>query len=75
MMRGNKRKYTEAVREQYHRAPKEEGQDVDGFTKVVPCHRKTAIRLLRRGCVNSGGRGDMGSVGGACLFACTAGLC
>jgi hypothetical protein len=51
------------------------GRMLGEFTKVVSCHRKTVIRLLRRGCVNSGGRGDMGSVGGACLFACTAGLC
>ena len=64
MMQGNKRKYTEAVRGRYHRASKKErGTMLGEFTEVVSCHRKTAIRLLRRGCVNSGGKGDMGSVG------------
>ena len=39
------------------------GRMLGEFTKVVSCHHKAATRLLRRGCVNSGGRGDMGSVG------------
>ena len=50
MTRGSIKEYTEAVRVRYRRASKEEkGKILDEFTKVVPCHRKAAIRLLRGG--------------------------
>ena len=49
MTRGSVREYTEAVRERYLRAKKKEkGKILDEFTQVVGCHRKAAIRLLRR---------------------------
>ena len=50
MTRGSIGEYTEAVRERYLRASKKErGKILDEFTKVTGCHRKAAIRLLRRG--------------------------
>ena len=50
MTRGSIGEYTEAVRGRYLRASKKEkGTILDEFTKVVGCHRKAAIRLLRRG--------------------------
>ncbi len=50
MTRGSIREYTEAVQERYLRASKKEkGRILDEFTKVLGCHRKAAIRLLRRG--------------------------
>ena len=50
MTRGSIREYTEAVRGRYLRATrKEKGRILDEFTKVLGCHRKAAIRLLRRG--------------------------
>ena len=50
MMRGSIREYTEAVQGRYHRAMKKEKVRIlDEFTRLVSCHRKTAIRLLRRG--------------------------
>ena len=40
--------YTEAVRVRYRSASKKEkGRILDEFTKVVGCHRKSAVRLLR----------------------------
>ena len=49
MTRGSIREYTEAVRGRYLRATKnEKGRILDEFTKVIGCHRKAAIRLLRR---------------------------
>lgn len=50
MTRASIREYPEAVRGRYLRASKKEkGRILDEFTKVVSCHRKAAIRLLRRG--------------------------
>jgi len=47
--RGSIREYAEAIRGRYSRASKEEkGKILDEFTKVTGCHRKSAIRLLRR---------------------------
>jgi len=49
MTRGSIREYTKAVRGRYLSASKKEkGRILDEFTKVVGCHRKAAIRLLRR---------------------------
>ena len=49
MTRGSIREYTEAVRGRYLGAPKKEkGRILDEFVKVIGCHRKAAIRLLRR---------------------------
>jgi hypothetical protein len=49
MTRGSIRECTEAVRGRYLRATKrEKGAILYQFTKVVGCHRKAAIRLLRR---------------------------
>jgi len=49
MTRGSILEYTEAVRGRYLGATKKEkGRILDEFTKVVGCHRKAAIRLLRR---------------------------
>ncbi len=50
MTRGSIREYTEAVRGRYFlTSKKEKGKILDEFTKVIGCHRKAAIRLLRRG--------------------------
>ena len=50
MTRASIREYTEAVRGRYVRASKKEkGRILDEFTTVIGCHRKAAIRLLRRG--------------------------
>jgi len=50
MTRASIREYTEAVRGRYVRASKKEkGRILDEFTKVIGCHRKAAVRLLRRG--------------------------
>ena len=50
MTRGSIQEYTEAVRERYlGGSKKEKGKILDEFTKVTGRHRKTAIRLLRRG--------------------------
>ena len=50
MTRGSIREYTEAVRGRYLLASKKEkGKILDEFTQVISCHRKAAIRLLRRG--------------------------
>jgi len=50
MTRGSIREYTEAVRGRYLRASKKEkGKILDEFTQVIGCHRKAAIRVLRRG--------------------------
>ncbi len=50
MTRGSIREYTEAVRGRYLRASrKAKGMILDEFTKVIGCHRKAAIRLLRQG--------------------------
>lgn len=50
MTRSSIRKYTEAVRGRYLWASKKEkGRILGEFTKVIGYHRKTAIRLLRRG--------------------------
>jgi len=50
MTRGSIREYTEAVRGRYLRpSKKEKGKSLDEFTKITGCHRKAAIRLLRRG--------------------------
>src|SRR4030042_2838484 len=50
MTRGSIGEYTEAVRGRYLRASKKEkGRILDEFTKVIGCHRKAVIRLLRRG--------------------------
>jgi len=50
MTKGSIQEYTEAVRGRYLRASKKEkGKILDEFTKVIGCHRKAAIRLLRRG--------------------------
>jgi hypothetical protein len=49
MTRTSIREYVEAVRCRYLRASKiEKGKILDEFTQVVGCHRKAAIRLLRR---------------------------
>ena len=49
MTRGSIREYAEAVRGRYLRATrKEKGKILDEFTQVIGCHRKAAIRLLRR---------------------------
>ena len=49
MTRGSIREYTEAVRGRYLRgSKKEKGRILDEFTRVVGCHRKAAIRLLRQ---------------------------
>lgn len=49
MTRGSIREYVEAVRGRYLWASKRErGRILDEFTKVVGCHRKSAIRLLHR---------------------------
>ena len=49
MTRSSIREYTEAVRGRYVRvSKKEKGKILDEFTKVIGCHRKAAIRLLRR---------------------------
>ena len=49
MTRGSILEYTEAVRGRYLRgSKKEKGRILDEFTEVVGCHRKAAIRLLRR---------------------------
>ena len=50
MTRASIREYTEAVRWRYfHTSKKERGKILDEFTKVTGYHRKSAIRLLRRG--------------------------
>ena len=50
MTRGSLREYTEAVRDRYRRASKrEKGRRLDEFTEVTGCHRKAAVRMLRRG--------------------------
>ncbi len=50
MTRASIQEYTEAVRGRYLQASKvEKGKILDEFTKVIGCHRKAAIRLLRRG--------------------------
>jgi len=50
MTRSSIREYTEAVRGRYVRvSKKEKGKILDEFTKVIGCHRKATIRLLRRG--------------------------
>ena len=50
MTRASIREYTEAVRGRYVRASKKEkGRILDEFTQVIGCHRKAAVRLLRRG--------------------------
>ncbi len=44
------KEYVQAVRGRYYRASKQErGRILDEFAKVVGCHRKAAIRLMRRG--------------------------
>ena len=49
MTRASIREYTEAVRGRYLLVSKaEKGKILDEFTKVIGCHRKAAIRLLRR---------------------------
>ena len=49
MTRGSIREYTKAVRGRYLSASKKEkGRILYVFTEVVGCHRKAAIRLLRR---------------------------
>jgi len=49
MTRSSIREYTEAVRGRYVQvSKKEKGKILDEFTKVRGCHRKAAIRLLRR---------------------------
>ena len=50
MTRGSIREYTEAVRWRYLRVTKKEkGRILDEFAQVTGYHRKSAIRLLRRG--------------------------
>ena len=50
MTRGSIREYSKAVRRRYLQGTKgEKGRILDEFTKVIGCHRKVAIRLLRRG--------------------------
>lgn len=50
MTRASIREYTEAVRDRYLAVSrKEKGKILDEFTKVTGCHRKAAIRLIRRG--------------------------
>ena len=50
MTRGSILEYTEAVRGRYLMASKiEKGRMLDQFTMAAGCHRKAAIRLLRRG--------------------------
>ncbi len=49
MTRSSIREYVEAVRRRYFLASKKEkGKILDEFTKLTGCHRKAAIRLLRR---------------------------
>ena len=49
MTRNSVREYTEAIRERYWKASKEEkGKILDEFTKTSALHRKAAIRLLNR---------------------------
>ena len=49
MIRGGIQEYTEAVRGRYLRvSKKDKGKILDEFTKVIGCHRKATIRLLRR---------------------------
>jgi len=49
MTRGSIREYAEAVRGRYLIASrKEKSRILDEFTKVTGCHRKAAIRLVRR---------------------------
>jgi len=49
MTRASIREYAEAVRERYLSASKmKRGRILDEFTKVTGCHRKAAIRLIRR---------------------------
>jgi len=49
MTRGSIREYAEAVRGRYLIASKKEKSRIlDEFTKVTGCHRKAAIRLVRR---------------------------
>ena len=48
MTQASIREYTEAVGGRYRKASKKEkGKMLDEFTKVVGCHRKSAMRLLR----------------------------
>jgi len=50
MTRASIAEYVEAVRGRYLAASrKEKGKILDEFTKVIGCHRKAAIRLIRRG--------------------------
>ena len=50
MTRGSIREYTQVVRARYLVAGKvEKSRILDEFERVVGCHRKSAIRLLRRG--------------------------
>jgi len=50
MIRGSIQEYTEAVRGRYlGAAKKEKGRILDEFTQVTGYHRKTAVRLVRRG--------------------------
>ena len=49
MTRGSILEYAEAIRERYLAASKgKKGEFLDQFTMVTGCHRKAAIRLLRR---------------------------
>jgi len=49
MTRASILEYVEAVRGRYFKAAKKEkGKILDEFTKVTGCHRKAAIRLIRR---------------------------
>ncbi len=49
MTRASIREYTEAVQGRYLLVSKaEKGKILDEFTKVIGCHRKADIRLLRR---------------------------
>ena len=49
MTRGSILEYAEAIREKYLAASKrKKGEFLDQFTMVTGCHRKAAIRLLRR---------------------------
>ena len=58
MTRGSIGEYTEAIRGRYLLASKKEkGRILDEFTKVIGCHRKAAIRLLRRGNQPRGAKG------------------
>ena len=50
MTRSSILEYIEAVRGRYFGgSKKEKGKILDEFTKVTGCHRKAAIRLIRRG--------------------------